>query len=145
MKHNLVSGLVVSLTLASAAVCLAEGPMDCVTEMTMPYAIGQMMASIPARIEVQVTIGKDGLASSADYGHIKPLMRIALDQYFKEQSRYRPSCAGRKITFTLRYLVEGIPTPVPSSQVRFRPPNEFVIVAHPIEPSLDPIREQNPK
>jgi len=119
--------------------------MDCIREMTMPYVTSGMMMSIPATIQVRVTIGRNGNARTVDYGDVKPIVRFELDGYFKERTRYASACEGRTISFTIRYLVEGMPTPFLVSEVRFRPPNEFVVVAHPIEPSLDPVREPKPK
>ena len=113
--------------------------MDCVREITMPNATGGIMMSIPARHQVRVTIGKNGLARTVDYGDAKPILRFALDQYFKEETRYVPACEGRTIGFTVSYLVEGMPMPFLVSKARFRPPDEFVVVAHPIEPSLGPV------
>jgi hypothetical protein len=139
-SHLITHSISVLLLLLTPQHLVAENPMDCVSELAIPYPVGQMMTSIPATVHVHVTIGRNGLASAVDYGDTKPILKIALDQYFKEESRYVPVCEGKAISFTLRYLVEGTPTPYPLSKVRFHPPNEFVIVAHPIEPSFDPLR-----
>jgi hypothetical protein len=138
MNENTISWLIPAVLLLSAPLCVADSPMDCVSEMTMPYVTGGMMMSIPATIQVRVTIGKKGVARTVDYGDAKPIVRNELDQYFKEKARYVPACEGRTISFTIRYLVEGMRTSHLVSEVRFRPPNVFVVVAHPIEPSLDP-------
>jgi hypothetical protein len=109
--------------------------------MTIPNATGGINTNLPATVHVRVTIGKNGRASSVEYGDAKPIIRISLDQYFKEEARYVPACEGRTIDFTVRYVVEGIETPYLVSKLRFRQPNEFVVVVHPIQPSLDPVRE----
>lgn len=121
--------------------CGAQSPLDCVAEMTIPNATPGIRMFIPATVYVRVTIGKNGLASSVDYGDAKPLLGIALDQYFKEDAHYVPACAGRTIGFTVRYVVEGERTYYPVSKVHFRQPDEFVIIVHPPQPSLDPARE----
>jgi len=131
--------------LLTAGSLAADGPMDCVNEMTMPYALGQIFTSIPATIEVRVTIGRNGRARSVDYGDAKPILKLALDQFFKEEASYLSACEGRTIAFTVRYLIDGAPTPYPLSKIRFRSPNEFVVIAHPMEPSLDPIPKLPPK
>jgi hypothetical protein len=136
MNYNLIAQIA-TVVLVSVPLCLADGPMDCVTEMTMPYVTGGMMMNIPATIQVRVTIGKNGRADKVDYGDVKPIVRFELDGYFKRETHYLPACEGRTINFTVRYLVEGIPTRFLVSKVLFRPPNEFVVVAHPIEPSID--------
>jgi hypothetical protein len=118
--------------------------MDCVSEITIPNTTGGIMMSIPATIHVHVTVGKNGIARTVDYGDAKPILRTALDQYFKEQARYLPACEGKTISFTVRYLVEGRRMPFPVSELRFRAPSEFVIVSHPIEPSIDPFPKVPP-
>ena len=115
--------------------------MDCVTELPMPYVTPGVLMNIPATIPVRITVGKNGRASEVEYGDVKPIVRLELDWYFKRDARYKPACAGRTITFTVRYLLEGVPTPFLVSRVLFRPPSEFVVVAHPIQPSLDGVRE----
>ena len=138
MNYKVILRLLPTVLLGFAPLSLAEGPMDCVAEMAIPQVTGVIMMSIPATIKVRVTIGKNGLARQIDYGDAKPLLKIQLNQYFKEQSRYRSECSNRTITFKVRYLVEGVQTPYPVSATTFHPPDEFVVVAHPIEPSLDP-------
>ena len=139
MKRHLIEALLLSVSL-----CLAEGPMDCISEMTMPNATGGIDSIIPATVRVRVTIGKNGLARSVDYGDAKPLLRIALNQYFKEEARYVPACEGKTISFRVRFVVEGIPTPFLSSKVRFHSPDEFVVVTHPTKPSLDEFPQPRP-
>src|ERR1700727_1326978 len=116
--------------------CAAEGPLDGVAEIPITNATAPFVIFIPAIIHVRVTIGKDGLASSVDYGDVKPIVRSALDQYFKEDAHYVPACEGRTIAFTVRYVVEGERTVYPVYKVRFRQPDEFIVTIHPIQPSL---------
>jgi len=93
-----------------------------------------------------VSIGKKGIARAVEYEGAKPLLRIALDQFFKRESSYLPTCSGRTITFVVRYTVEGVPTSEPlSAAARFKPPNEFIVVAYPVKPSLDAFPEIKPK
>jgi hypothetical protein len=143
MKYCIVSQVAV-VVLASVSLCVAAGPMDCVSEITMPDVAGIMM-EIPTTIQVRVTIGKDGRAAKVDYGSARPIIRFELDRSFKRENRYLSVCENRTITFIVRYLVEGDPTPFPVFKVKFRPPDEFVVVAHPIEPSLDPFPQVPPR
>jgi hypothetical protein len=73
-------------------------------------------------------------------GGAKPIFSYALDEYFKEKTRYLKACDGKTITFTIHYQVEGQRTGFPVWEVRFRPPDEIIVLSHPIEPALDPVR-----
>lgn len=115
----------------------ADNPMACVEEIAMPEVTSGIVTSIPATIEVHVLIGSNGVAQKIDSSG-KPVFRLELDSYFKDGTRYRNACAGKTISFTVRYLVEGNATLRPVSEVRFRPPNEFVVRSHPVMPAIDP-------
>jgi hypothetical protein len=123
----------------------AENPMACVEEITMPYVTSGMVMSLPADIEVHVLIGSNGIAEKIGYGGGTPALRLELDYYFKEKTRYTKACKGRTISFTVRYLVEGNETQHPVSEVRFRPPNQFIVRSHPVIPALDPFPTPRPK
>jgi hypothetical protein len=114
----------------------ADDPMACVKELAMP-GYQWREATIVARI----AIGKGGKAKSVDYDDAKPWFRSELDQYFKEKTRYAEACDGKTITFTVRYLVQGQETGHPVWEVRFRPPDEIIVVSHPMAPSMDPVRK----
>lgn len=140
-------GFVVSGVYATILVLLcpvasaADDPMACVEEITMPYVTPGMVMSIPANVEVHVLIGRDGKAQKIDYSAGTSLLRHELGEYFKDLTRYKKACEGRTISFTVRFLVEGNETVRPVSEVRFRPPNEFIVRSHPVTPALDPIRD----
>jgi hypothetical protein len=130
-------------TLAVAFRAQAQNPMDCVREITMPNTYFFVSPLIPATIEVHITIGTNGKALSVDYGNAKPTFRTELDEYFIGTARYVEACAGKTINFTVRYVVEGQRTSIHSSEVRFKPPNEIIIVCHPLEPAVDPYRKKS--
>jgi hypothetical protein len=127
-----------ALLLSCSAVDGAENPMDCVEEITMPSITGGLMTSIPATVEIRVLIGEHGMAREVDYGNARPVFRLELDEYFRRKTRYLGACNGKTIRFKIRYVVEGNRTSRPVSEVRFRPPNEFIVLCHPVEPALDP-------
>ena len=131
----------VMLMLLCSAAIAADDPMTCVEEITMPYVTPGMVMSIPANIEIQVAIGTKGEARKISYSSGTPLLRHELDRYFKDKARYKKACMGRTISFTVRFLVEGNETVHAVSEVRFRPPNEFIVRSHPVTPALDPVRE----
>jgi len=135
------TGLVLYCTAANAA----ENPMACVEEITMPRVTPGMVTSLPANIEVHVLIGSNGVAQKVDYSSGTPALRRELDFYFKDGTSYSKACNGRTIRFTVRYLVEGNKTQGPVSEVRFRPPDEFIIRSHPVIPAVDPFPEPRPK
>jgi hypothetical protein len=136
---------IVGLLLLSGAAVAAENPMDCIEEITVPNAAGALTTYIPATVQVRILIGDNGRAASVDFGAAKPIFRLELGHYFSEGARYLKACQGKTITFTVRYVVRGEKTARPVSEVRFRPPNEFVVVCHPVEPALDPFPEPKPK
>ena len=144
MSHHTTCRLLTTLFLCTTP-SLANGPLDCVNEIAVPRVNGNVIVSIPATVQVHVSIGKKGIARAVEYEGAKPLLRIALDQFFKRESSYLPSCAGRTITFVVRYTVEGAATSEPLSTARFRPPNEFIVVAHPMKPALDAFPQIKPK
>jgi hypothetical protein len=137
VNHSTILQSIPAVLLLSATLGLADGPMDCVTEMTMPNFTNSIMTAVPATVQVHVTIGKNGRASAVDYGGAKKLLQLKLDQFFKDEAKYAQACEGRTI--------EGLPTSSPVWAVRFRSPNKFVVAAHPIPPSLDPFPQIAPQ
>jgi hypothetical protein len=115
----------------------AENPMACVEEITMPYVTSGMVMSIPANIQIHVLIGSNGVAQKIDYSSGAPVLKHELDFYFKDGTRYSKRCKGKTISFLVQYLVEGNETIRPVSEVRFRPPNEFIVRSHPVTPVID--------
>jgi hypothetical protein len=122
----------------------AESSMDCVREITMPNSYLIVSPLVPATIQIHVSIGTEGKARSVDYGNASPAFRLELDRYFSETAVYAESCAGKTIDFTVRYIVEGQQSGIHSSEVRFKPPNDFTVVCRPLIPTFDPIREKVP-
>ncbi len=142
MSSNLVLRMLCTtgaLLLSSAALA-AESPMDCIEEIAMPYVTGEIMMSLPTTVSVHVLVGKHGVAQETNYGNAKPVLGLVLDRYFKEKTRYVDACEGKTISFTVRYVVGGNRTAFPVSEVRYRPPDEFLVLCHPVEPALDPFR-----
>ena len=140
LPSNRFSFLASVVLVASAA--HAESPMDCVREITMPNSYFFVASMIPATIQVHVAIGTNGNASSVDYGNANLNFRTELDRYFSRTARYAEGCAGKTIDFTVHYVVEGQKTSMHVSEVRFKPPNDIIVVCHPLEPILDPTRER---
>jgi hypothetical protein len=138
------------------AASAAQNPMDCVEEMTMPSVTPGIVTALPATIAVRILIGRYGRARKIDYRDAKPVataipfrlpaLEDALNTFFKDGTRYVEACEGKTISFTVRYVVEGNATDrLYSSEVRFRPPNEFIVRSHPVIPALEPFRERSPK
>ena len=125
--------------LAAASASGANDPMACVQELALPNS-RYLFTVIPATVVAHILIGKDGTAKSVDYEGAKHIFKLTLDEYFKEKTRYVKACDGKTITFTIHYQVEGQRTSFPVWEVRFRPPDEIIVLSHPIEPSLDPVR-----
>lgn len=119
--------------------------MDCIEEITVPNGAGALTTYIPATVQVRILIGDNGRAASVDVGAAKPIFRRELGRYFSEGTRYLKTCQGKTITFTVRYVVRGWKTALPVSEVHFKPPDEFVVICHPVEPALDPFPDVKPK
>jgi hypothetical protein len=136
--------LAVATLLFTSPLIAAENPMDCIGELAIPSFRGLVATYIPAIIQVRITIGQNGKAQSVDYSGAKGNFPLELNTYFRDKTRYVDSCAGKTISFTVRYLVEGNRTGFPVSEVRFRPPDEITVICHPLEPALDPYRTQDP-
>jgi hypothetical protein len=132
-----------SAIFAASALC-AESPMDCVRELTIPNSYLFVWPLIPATIQVHVSIGTEGKARTVAYDNASPNFRVQLDRYFSETAVYAESCAGKTIDFTVHYIVEGQKTSAHSSEVRFKPPNDFTVVCRPLIPFLDPMMEKAP-
>jgi hypothetical protein len=130
--------LIVAL-LAAVSASGANDPMTCVQDLALPGPRG-LFTVIPATVVAHIVIGTDGTAKSVDYEGAKPIFKYALDEYFRKKTRYVKACDGKTINFTIHYRVEGQKTSFPVWEVRFRPPDEIVVLSHPIEPSLDPVR-----
>ena len=147
MTSNLVPRMLrttLVLFVSSTAIA-ADNPMNCIEEISMPYVTGEIMMSLPATVYVHVLIGDHGVAKRIDYGGAKPVLRLVLDRYFKDKTRYLGACKGKTISFTVRYVVQGNRTALPVSEVRYRPPNEFLVLCHPVEPALDPFPQVEPR
>jgi hypothetical protein len=121
--------LVVAL-FAAASANGADDPMACVQELALPGSSG-LFTVIPATVVAHILIGKDGTAKSVDYGGAKPIFRYALDEYFKEKTRYLKACDGKTITFTIHYQVEGQRTGFPVWEVRLDHPTKSSSLAIP--------------
>ena len=131
--------LVTLMLFAATSARSAEDPMACVKELAMPgYQWRQ------ATIVAHIAISKGGKAKSVDYGDAKSWFKFELDQYFEEKTRYAESCDGKTISFTIRYLVEGQKINFPVWEARFRPPDEIIVISHPMEPALDPVVRTEP-
>jgi len=89
-------------------------------------------------VKVDITIGGDGRAKEIEFHDATGIVTLDLERYFKKETRYRQSCNGKTISFIVRYVVRENTTSSPACQVRFRPPNEFIVLCHPVEPALDP-------
>jgi len=92
---------------AAASASGAGDPMACVQELALPGSPSPLFTVIPATVVAHILIGKDGAAKSVDYGGAKHIFKYALDEYFKEKTRYVKACDGKTIRFTIHYQFEG--------------------------------------
>jgi hypothetical protein len=119
----------------------SDNAMGCVQEFVIPSSYSTIYMLLPTTVEVQVHIGAHGKAQAVTYDPPIDALKIHLDGYFKEKTRYRDACRGQTIKFTLRYVLADPALDFAVSEVRFDPPDRFLIVCHRLKPSLDPVRE----
>ncbi|MGA3096573.1 MAG: hypothetical protein ABSF25_08990 [Bryobacteraceae bacterium] len=137
MKAILLVAVVWSLFIGAGPLLSAEDPLACVEELTMPHYNFAMTGEIPATVGVSVAIGPGGRAESIKLSPADTPLRFELLDDFGPRTRYSGSCQGKTIVFVVRYLVEGERTDFPIAEVRYRPPNEIVVVCRPMKPGLN--------
>lgn len=119
----------------------SDDAVTCVKELVMPSSYSTIYSYLPATVVLRVRIGENGRAKVIAYNTSFETLKIHLDGYFKEKTRYSESCNGKTITFTVHYIIEGSALDFATSEVRFDPPDQFYIMCHPLKPSLDPARK----
>jgi len=111
----------------------------------MPSAYSTILFHIPTTVTIRIEIGPAGKARTLTLDKDVPAMRLQLEAYFKEKARYRESCDGEAIEFTIHYVRVEPESNFSISEVRFRPPDQFFVFYHQLKPSLDPVRSKPPQ
>ena len=114
-----------------------EQPFACVEELTMPHFNGVMIHAVPATVQVSVTIGNNGRSQSIDVSPKDTLLRLELLDDFGAKALYSKGCAGRTVVFMVRYTYQGEPTDRPLWDIKFRSPNEILVLCRPLKPILN--------
>src|ERR1700680_3799824 len=93
----------------SSATGVAENPMDCVEEITMPSVPMGMVTSLPATGEGRILIGVHGRAQKILYSNASavatvipfrlPVLKQELNTFFDDGPRYVEACKGKTISF----------------------------------------------
>jgi len=128
----LSSGLVMFCALWADALRGADTPLACVDELAFPVFRKATAYYLPAEARVSVKLGPVHGEQSVTLDPPDTPVRLDLMEAFATKTRYSPSCKGKTLIFLVRYLVEGEPTMFPAWEVRFRVPNEVLVVTHPI-------------
>jgi hypothetical protein len=118
----------------------SEDAMGCVKELAIPSSYSMFYTHLPATIEIHVRIGKAGRARSVTSDTQVQVMKLQMDRYFGEKTRYLDSCAGKTISFTVHYEVVEPALDSPSSKVRVDPPDQLFVICNRLRPALDPAR-----
>lgn len=137
MKVILWGTAIWSLFIGAGPLLSAEDPLTCVDELTMPHYNGTMTHDIPGAVSVAVTIGPGGRAEAIRLSPAETPLRFELLDDFGPRTHYSGSCRGRTIVFVVRYLVEGERADFPIAEVKYRPPNEILVVCRPLKPRLN--------
>lgn len=134
---SVIAALAVAVSLWGWASDVSDTPMACVDEISFPVFRQAIAFYLPAEAHVRVRIGsRDGERSVTLDPPTTPL-KLDLMDAFDTGTRYSPSCKGKLLDFDVRYIVQGEQTLVPSWQVKFRPPNQVVVVTHPVKGSVN--------
>jgi len=125
----------------TCGVAIADDPMGCVSELTMPRFYRGVAGLAPVSGTAYVTIDEHGRVGSfrADVNP-RSALNVELEVLFKEMARYSPSCAGRTLSFIVEYAVLRKPPeadPIPT--IRFRAPNRFIVEFAPLLPIADTV------
>ena len=122
----------------------SEDAFACIRELTAPSAYSGFNLNIPVTVEVRIKIGEGGAAQSVFPDTTITAIKSQLTTYFGEKTRYRDTCNGKTVTFTIHYLLVDPPLGFSVSEVRIAPPDQIFVYCHRILPALDGVRTGNP-
>ncbi len=132
---------IVSLGLALCCkhcVFAAEDLGKCVTALVLPTAsVLSRNASTGGTVTADVTVGSQGQASSVDLAGPNYNLKAEVDVQIR-QSKFSPTCVGKKLRFSFQFQFEGEPTVdrLPP-RVIYKSPRSFVIVLRPGKSIVD--------
>ncbi len=135
---TIAATLIAALALSARA---DEADLACIEDIEVPQMHGTLVGSVPARIEATVLVGKMGKAASVSFRAPTKPLEIEIGFYLKNKTRYSKACEGRSLKIVFSYLVEGDETAELEAVVHFKPPNEFVVISHPVKPIADHTRK----
>jgi len=118
----------------------SEDALACVQALTLPSGYSSFDLSLPATVDVHIKLGDGGKAESIAVNSDVKAIKLNLDGYFGEKTRYRDSCKGRTISFTVHYVLLEPPLDFGVAEVRLDPPDQIFVFCHRIKPALDPVR-----
>ena len=132
-----IASLVLVVSLWAWASSAPDPPMGCVDEITFPVFDQAIAYYLPAEAHVRVRIGSRDGEHSVTLDPPNTPLGLDLMDAFDTGTHYSSSCKGKVLDFDVRYLVQGQRTVVPTWKVRFRPPNQIVIITHPVKGSVN--------
>jgi hypothetical protein len=115
----------------------ADAPLACVDELAFSEFSSNIAYYLPADARVSIKLGPNDGQASVTLSPADTPLRFELMDAFAKRTRYSATCRGRVLSFIVRYVVEGERTRIPTWQVKFRPPNEILIVSHPVMGSIN--------
>jgi len=132
-----IVSLVLAISLWAWASAAPDPPMGCVDEISFPVFRQAIAYYLPVEAHVSVKIGSREGEHSITLDPPNTPLRLDLMKAFDAETRYSASCKGKILDFDVRYLVQGEETLIPVWQVRFRPPNQVIVITHPVKGSVN--------
>lgn len=110
----------------------------CIEEMLLPgYGSIARKADAPDTVTAHIIIGPDAKPSKILTDSVQPFLSKEVEVFLKYNTQYRQDCHGEVITLRFTFVLSGSPSRAPTTRVRFRGPNEFVIESQPQAPIVD--------
>ena len=116
----------------------APASLDCIKELSVPrYTYLARRAATGGTAKAVVTVGPGGKVDTVDIITSEPDIGQEVRTYLVERSTYVEACVGRKVELLFTFRLEGKPEWHPPVWVRFRPPNQFIIISRPEKPIIN--------
>ena len=110
----------------------AVANIDCIRDMGLPtFTSIARRAHVGGTVVAVVTAGSSGKAALISVSGPQKDRGEEVKMFLEDETTYRSSCAGKQIRLLFEFRLEGVPEQSPVTKVRFRPPNQFVIISAP--------------
>jgi hypothetical protein len=138
-----IRALVVFCLLAHSASAADEGVggLGCIKEMLLPaYGAIARKAMSPGTVKAEASIGPGGTLAGFRSGDADRFLALEVETFIRYNTSFRSECVGKQVSLVFTFVLEGDPVVDPTARVKFRGPNEFVIISQPQSPTVDRFR-----